>query len=166
MKEGIVRRINLGAGICFFAFSLLVMSASWSMEYYSSLGPGPGFFPFWLGLLMAILSTIWIVQIGIGWKREAGNDAAHFLPERAGLVRVLSICGALGFLIVLMETIGFQLSMFAFLVFLLIALGRVSAWLTFVVAVTGSFGLNYAFTTWLDVQLPASSLSVLAAFGL
>lgn len=161
-----MRRINLGAGICFFAFSLLVMSASWSMEYYSSLGPGPGFFPFWLGLLMAILSTIWLVQIGIGWKRDAGSDAAHFLPERAGLVRVLSIIGSLGLMVVFVETIGFQLSMFAFLVFLLVALGRVSTRLTVIVAVLGSFGLNYVFTTWLDVQLPVSSLPVLAGLGL
>lgn len=160
-----MRRINLGAGISFLGFSVVVMVVSRSMDYFTSLGPGPGFFPFWLGLLMAILSTVWIVQTGIGWKRVAGSDGT-FLPEGAGLFRVLAIVGALALMAVLMDTIGFQLSMLAFLVFLLVALGRVNLWLTIAVAVVGSFGLNFVFTRWLDVRLPLSSLPWLAGIGL
>lgn len=160
-----MNRINLAAGVVFLVFSIVVMTVSRSMEYFSSLGPGPGFFPYWLGLLIAILSTIWIAQTLMAWRREAGTNA-EFLPKGAGLVRVLSIVGALALIVLLMDTVGFQLSMLAFLVFLLIALGRVNPWLTIAVAVVGSFGLNYVFKTWLDVRLPLSSFSWLAGLGL
>jgi putative tricarboxylic transport membrane protein len=58
-----MRRASLAASIVFLVFSLIVMVASWSMEYYSSIGPGPGFFPFWLSLALGLLSIAWIVQI-------------------------------------------------------------------------------------------------------
>ena len=159
-----MRRISLVAGALFLAFSLVVCAASWSLEYYSSLGPGPGFFPFWLGALLAFLSVIWIVQVVV--ETSDGEGARHFFPDRDGIRRVVSIIGALVLIVAFMNTIGFQLSMFAFLLFLLIVLGRVNPWLTAVVASVGSFGLNYVFTTWLDVQLPPSSISALAAIGL
>jgi hypothetical protein len=38
-------------------------------------------------------------------------------------LRLLSIVGALCFMIILMEPLGFQLSMFAFMIFLLVVLG-------------------------------------------
>jgi vacuolar-type H+-ATPase subunit I/STV1 len=159
-----VKRISLLAGALFLAFSLVVCAASWSMDYYSSLGPGPGFFPFWLGALLSLLSLIWIVQVSL--EKGEGDGDVHFLPDGDGLLRVASIVGALVLIVAFMDTIGFQLSMFAFLLFLLIVLGRVNPWLTIVVATAGSFGLNYMFTTWLDVQLPASSITALAAIGL
>lgn len=158
-----MKRISLVAGVLFLVFSLLVMGASWAMEYYSSLGPGPGFFPFWLGCLLALLSAIWIFQTVRAWRR-AGD--ARFLPQGPGLVRVLSIVGALVLLVAVMGAIGFQLSMLAFLGFLLIALGRVNPWLTLAVAIAGSFGMNYVFKTWLDVQLPAAAIPWLAGMGL
>jgi vacuolar-type H+-ATPase subunit I/STV1 len=162
--EGTVKRISLFAGVLFLAFSLLVVATSWSLEYYSSLGPGPGFFPFWLGALLALLSLIWLVQIRAGW--DDIKEEARFLPEKDGLIRVASIIGSLVLMIAFMDILGFQLSMFLFLLFLLIVLGRVSPWLTVLVAAIGGFGLNYLFTTWLDVQLPASGIPAFAAIGL
>jgi putative tricarboxylic transport membrane protein len=159
-----VKQSSLVAGALFLAFSLVVAATSLSMEYYSSLGPGPGFFPFWLGALLAVMSSIWIVQVYMG--RNNADEGTRFLPESGGIRRVSLIVGALVLLVVGMETLGFQLSMFVFLFVLLFVLGRVRPWLTTLVAAVGSFGLNYLFTTWLDVKLPVSSLSVLAVIGL
>ncbi len=159
-----MKRVNLAAGALFLAFSLCVIRAAWELEYYSPLGPGPGFFPFWLGCLVALLSLIWIAQTVIGWRR--GGSDARFLPERRGLLRILAIVGSMSLLIACMGTIGFQLSMFVFLLFVLIVLGRVNPWVTLAVGALGSFGVHHVFRTFLDLQLPASSLPWLAAIGL
>ncbi len=162
-----MRKSSLIAGIAFLAFSVTVMVASWSMEYYSSIGPGPGFFPFWLSLILALLSAIWLFQTfrsapKTGDKKE--NDT--LFPRGGGLLRLLSIVGALCFMIVLMEPLGFQLPMFAFMIFLLIVLGRVKIGTTLVIAAIGSFGLFRVFTMLLDVQLPQSAIPFLAGIGL
>ncbi len=162
-----MRKPSLIAGIVFFVFSVLVMLVSWSMEYYSPIGPGPGFFPFWLSMILSLLSIIWIVQVTqCKGNSEKPNEDAEVLPRRSGLLRLLGIVGALGFLIAFMEPMGFQLPMFAFLVFLLYALGKVKPLTTLIVAAVGSFGLFHVFTLLLDVQLPLSAIPFLADLGL
>lgn len=158
-----MRKPSIIAAILFLAFSVVVMVTSRSMDYYSSLGPGPGFFPFWLGLLLTLLSAVWLVQCLLAKRPEKDT---RFFPQGQGLLRVLAIIGSLVLMFLFMERVGFQLMMFAFLVFLLIALGRVNPWLTLAIAIAGSFGLNFVFTRWLDVQLPASAIPFLAALGL
>jgi len=162
-----MRKASLITGIIFLAFSLTVMVSSWSMEYYSSIGPGPGFFPFWLSAILGLLAVLWIAQIlrsPSKSKDKDGND--RLFPRGDGLLRLLSIVGAVFFMMILMEPLGFQLTMFAFLIFLLIVLGRVRTRTTLIIAAVGSFGLFRVFTMLLDVQLPQSAISFLAAIGL
>ncbi len=161
-----MRRINLTAGLLFLAFAVVVMCGAWALEYYSPLGPGPGFFPFWLGGLLALLSAIWLGQTFVAWRKREGVEGAPFLPGGRGLVRVVAIIGSLVVLVAVMGPLGFKLTMFAFLLFLLVALGRVNVGLTLAVAIVGSFGVNYVFKTWLDVQLPSASIAWLAGLGL
>lgn len=162
-----MRKSSLIAGIVFLAFSIVVMGTSWSMEYYSSIGPGPGFFPFWLSLILGLLSIIWIIQVLLAKNNSEKSDAdSAILPKGKGLLRLLSIIGALAFMILSMDAIGFQLPMFAFLIFLLFVLGKVKPATTLVIAAIGSFGLFKVFTLLLDVQLPLSAIPFLAGLGL
>jgi putative tricarboxylic transport membrane protein len=151
------------AGLCFVALSAFVVWESWNLEYYTNLGPGPGFFPLWLGVAMGGLSFAWLVQ-GVGRPERA--KAPAFLPQRAGLVRILSILAALAAVSGLMNLLGFQLTMFLFLVFLLMVLGRQALWLTLVVALFGSIGVYHLFGAYLDVPLPPATVKFLAKLGL
>lgn len=162
-----MRRNSLIAGILFLTFSIIVMATAWSMEYYSSIGPGPGFFPFWLSLILGLLSIVWIIQIA-RTKNDSDADEkdTRFLPRGSGLLRLLSIIGALAFMILLMDTVGFQLPMFVFLIFLLYVLGKVKPLTTLIIAAVGSFGLFNVFTLLLDVQLPFSAIPFLSRLGL
>ncbi|HRY53496.1 MAG TPA: tripartite tricarboxylate transporter TctB family protein [Spirochaetia bacterium] len=162
-----MRKSRLIASSIFLVFSAALMIASVSMEYYSSIGPGPGFFPFWLSLILGLLSIIWIVQIVRSAPASAKTEGEETLfPRGGGLLRILSLFGALCFMIAFMEPLGFQLAMFAFLAFLLVALGHVKTWMTLIIAGIGSFGLFRVFTLLLDVQLPQSAIRFLAAIGL
>ncbi len=157
-----MHRVQQMAAVCFMAISGYVMMASIGMEYYTKLGPGPGFFPFWLGLIMEGLSIVWLIQV----SRQSGKSKdGKFLPEKYGIFQILSILLSLSATAV-MGVIGFQLTMFLFMIFLLRVVGQTSRWPTLLIAIFCSFGVYHLFGRYLDVQLPASSLPILAAMGL
>jgi len=158
-----MQRIHQIAALCFMVFSALVVWESVDLEYYSELGPGPGFFPFWLGTGLGALSLFWLVQVSgrLGRPKEGA-----FLPQQGGIVRILSSMAALVALAGLMNRLGFQLTMFLFLVFLLMALGRQRLWVTLIIAFLGSVGVYHLFGSYLDVTLPLSSMEILANLGL
>jgi putative tricarboxylic transport membrane protein len=158
-----MQRVQRGAALCFIIFSALVVWGSLNLEYYTKLGPGAGFFPLWLGIAMGGLSLVWLVQVS---RRTGGNPDAAFLPERTGILRILAIIASLVATALVMNLLGFQVSMFLLLVFLLLVLGRQSLWLTLIISLAGSVGVYRVFGTYLDVQLPASSLAFLARLGL
>jgi putative tricarboxylic transport membrane protein len=158
-----MRRVYQIASLIFLAFSAYLVFESRQMEYYADLGPGPGFFPFWLGALLAMLSIIWLVQVSIG---PGGAIEAGFIPDRRGLVRVIAVLVTMALFGWVVDDLGFQLTMLIFLGSLLIALGRQNLIVTAAVALVGSFGVYYVFTNWLDVQLPASSIEFLRNLGL
>jgi putative tricarboxylic transport membrane protein len=158
-----MKRIYQGAGLCFVALSAFVVWESWDLEYYTKLGPGPGFFPLWLGVVMGALSLAWLAQVFMG---KGGPEDAAILPERAGIVRILSTLAALAAMAGFMNLVGFQLTMFLFLVFLLKGLGRQALWVTLVVALLGSVGVYHLFGAYLDVPLPAAKVKLLTTLGL
>ena len=115
-----MRRVCQAAGLCFFAVALFVVWKSLGMKYYSSFGPGPGFFPFWLGALLAVLSIAWVAQVTF---RQAEPMKEGFIPGRAGKLSIVAVFLALVLVTWLMEIIGFRLTMLGFQLFLLIVLG-------------------------------------------
>lgn len=157
------QRIHQTAALVFLGLAAILMWQSWSLEYYTKLGPGPGFFPFWLGVALAVLVLIWLIQV----SRPSGRPKEEaLLPERSGIVRILTIVAALGAMAGVMDWLGFQVAMFLFLGFLLRILGRQKWGMTLVVAVLGSVGVYHVFGRYLDVQLPAASVGFLAQLGL
>ena len=150
-------------GLSFIALGVYAAVQAEEMTLFTEIGPGSGFFPFWLGILLAVLSAIWLVQITF---RPFETDGEPFLPDKAGAARILAILGALFLFTFLAEILGFQLTMLAFLFFLLLVLGRRGLPVTLVISVLGSFGVYFVFKHYLDVQLPASSIEVLRNIGL
>jgi hypothetical protein len=121
------------------------------LRYYTPLGPGPGFFPLWLSILLAILAVAMFWQATFG-KPEA--MPADFYADRKGYLRIGAVVAALVGVIVLIEPLGFRLVMLAFYLFLLAALGRQHPLVTGTIALAGSFGVYYVFAHWLAIPLP------------
>lgn len=158
-----MQRIQQIAALLFMVGSALVVWEAWNFEYYSKLGPGAGFFPFWLGTTLGVLSFIWLVQVS---RRSGKPKEGAFLPKEGGTGRILSILASLVVLGCLMNLIGFQLTMLLFLVFLLMILGRQKLMVSLIIALLGSVGLYHVFVRYLDVPLPVASLAFLASLGL
>ncbi len=158
-----MKRVNQAAALSFVAFGGLILWESSKLRYYSTLGPGPGFFPLWLGGVLAFLGVLWLVQVSAG-PAEAVPDG--FWPKRRGALRVLAVVLSLVFMTFSMDPLGFRISMFLVLAFLLYALGRQNVLVTAVVSFLGSFGFYYALTAWLGGSLPTAGLDLLASAGL
>lgn len=156
------------------ALSAAVIFTGFGLGYWTTLGPGPGFFPFWIGLLMGISSLVWLLQA------LRGNPNVLPQPEEPVMLDtdtvrtaptakkrpIWTVLLSLVILASLLELIGFQLSMFAFLLFQLKFQGG-RKWLSsLIIALVGSFGVFYLFTEVLQVTLPTSSINVLEDLGL
>ena len=154
MRQG--RLIATGAmlAVCLFAVwqsSLLALT--------DKLGPGPGFFPFWLALIGSAFAIGLLITT---WREKAEPDdaEARILPHGEGGRRWFAIVLLLAATIAAMEFAGFRLSMLVFNAALVIALGERRWWVITVFALLGSFGVHYVFTTWLDVLLPTGDLGI------
>jgi putative tricarboxylic transport membrane protein len=126
----------------FFAFESLQLSLR------DALGPGPGFFPFWLSVAGGVLAVVLLIQVGRGL---ADIETASLKFELRPVALVL---GGLVVATALLEVLGFRIAMLLLLVYLLLALG-VRNWIAIgVFALAGSFGVFHVFTGLLKVQLP------------
>ena len=75
-------------------------------------------------------------------------------PSATGAVRILLIMGALVVCLVLLDPLGFRISLFLFLLFLPFGLGMRSWWVILIFAALGSFGIFHVFYYWLKIPLP------------
>lgn len=129
----------------FFAFESLQLSLR------DALGPGPGFFPFWLGVLGGVLSVILLAQLAAD-REGVGEGTLTF--DRAGVRSVVHVLVGLTAATALLELVGFRLSMLLLIVYLFAALG-VRNWVAIILfALAGSFGVFHVFFGLLKVPLP------------
>jgi len=135
------------------AFCLFALWQSLLLSLTDRLGPGPGFFPFWLALIGTVLA-IALLFTTFREPVEPADAEVRILPHGPGVRRWLAIVVLVAVTAAAMEVIGFRLAMLAFNAALVIALGERRWWLIGVFAVGGSFGVHYIFTRWLDVLLP------------
>jgi len=134
----------------------LVTSLDYSLS--DALGPGPGFFPFWLSAIGAALTVGMLVEIARG--SMLADAGVTILPDRPAAVQAGSVLIALIVAAAALEPLGFRLTMLVFVAGLLPALGARS-WIAIAVcAVAGSFGVFHVFYYWLKVPLPIGVLGI------
>ena len=140
------------ASVCLFGLFAVAIFVALEFPLLDELGPGPGFFPFWLSLAGGVLAVVLFLEV----TREPAlaADESAVMPVGAGALRVMTV---LGFLIVaaaLIEPLGYRLTMLFFIGGLLAALGVHSPLALVPCAILGSFGVFHVFYHWLKVPLP------------
>lgn len=153
-----MNRVYQAASGIFFMLALYIAAKSLTdLQFYTRLGPGPGFFPFCLAIGLGLLSISMFYTATFGDRHPL---AADFVPDRAGLARIAAIIFAVGVVVFAMEPVGFRLTMFAFVMFLLFAFGNRNIVLMLVIASAGSFGIFALFVDLLKVTLPIGKLGI------
>jgi hypothetical protein len=143
----------LSAGV--FAFGSIT-----SLEYslFDRLGPGAGFFPFWLSVLGLGLSGAVVAHAT--WGPALEGDPVPLLPESTAARRLAAILVAVSLAALLFEALGFRLTVLLFVAGLLLALGARAPWPIAIAAAVGSFGVFHVFHHWLRLPLPIGWLGV------
>ena len=134
----------------------LVTSLGYSLT--DALGPGPGFFPFWLSAIGIVLTGAMLVQLARG--SILTDTTVEILPDRPAALQAGGVLVALTVAAALLEPLGFRLTMLPFIAGLLLVLGARSLLAIALTAVAGSFGVFHVFYYWLKVPLPIGALGI------
>jgi hypothetical protein len=117
--------------------------------YWGATGPGSGFFPFWLGLAMAVLAALLLARA----VRESDPGPA-WAPRGRGAVRFLGVLGGAVAFVVAMPWLGMAATTVLFLAGILKGLEGHS-WLAALAIAVVTATANWAvFTWWLRVPFP------------
>jgi putative tricarboxylic transport membrane protein len=146
------------ACLCLLGIFVPALVTSLGYSLTDALGPGPGFFPFWLSLIGAILSAVILLQVTLA--RSADGGAVRLAPDREVALRAIGVLVALTAAAILFEPLGYRLTTLPFIVGVLLVLGARSWIAITLTALAGSFGVFHVFYHWLKVPLPIGAFGV------
>jgi putative tricarboxylic transport membrane protein len=146
-----MKKADLITGFVLLVLSGYVIWESWMMPSSATFGPGSGFLPFWLGVLMALLALILLFS---AWRRPRDPKEGSPFPGGKPLLRVAAVMVGLGVYISLMEVLGFLLNTFLFVSYLLGFVERERLPMTALVAFLTTAGLYLIFQVVLGITLP------------
>jgi putative tricarboxylic transport membrane protein len=141
---------NLFAGMCLAAFGIYVIAVASNLPYASEVGPGPGFFPLWIGIgLVTFAAYLSIASFVPSWsvskvEAQPWNAAGRVL---AGWLAMLGAVALLG-------KLGFALSFVLLTIFFITVLERRRVLLALGVAIGLAVTFQLLFVVALDVSLP------------
>ena len=149
-----MKKADLITGFVLLVLSGYVIWESWQMPQSATFGPGVGFLPLWLGILLAILSIILIIS---GWSRKlTEQDKKPVFPGGKALLGVGLVLVGLAAYIMLLEVIGFTADTFLFVTYLMAFVERQTWWRTIATAVITTGGLYTIFEILLKITLPSN----------
>jgi putative tricarboxylic transport membrane protein len=144
---------NLISGVCLVAFGIYVISVASKLPYVSEVGPGPGFFPLWLGIGLVLFASCLMFAAFSTSRNEAKGESQSLKAT----VRALAGWLAMMIAIALFAWIGFSLSFVMLTVFLIVALDRRPVLLALGVGIGLAAAFYVIFVVALDVSLPVAS---------
>jgi putative tricarboxylic transport membrane protein len=157
------RALKLGwqvACLCLLGIFVPALVTSLGYSLTDALGPGPGFFPFWLSLIGAVLSAAILVQVTRAPPDADANEPISLAPDRQVALQAAGVLVALAAAAALFEPLGYRLTMLPFIVVVLLALGARSKIAIALTALAGSLGVFHVFYHWLKVPLPIGAFGV------
>ncbi|HSR12393.1 MAG TPA: tripartite tricarboxylate transporter TctB family protein [Thermodesulfobacteriota bacterium] len=146
---------NRVAAIVFMAVSVFFAFYARSVEIGTWNEPGPGFLPFWAAMTLGAMSVALLIG---SYAKKAWAARPSFFPQSDSWKRVAATFLALIVYNLLLPRLGFTITTFFFL-FFLVRFIFPQTWLrTLTVAVAGSVIARLLFINFLETQLPKGFL--------
>ncbi|HSR11379.1 MAG TPA: tripartite tricarboxylate transporter TctB family protein [Thermodesulfobacteriota bacterium] len=145
---------KIGSAVCLVIAAVAVWQSS-IIPMGRISKPGPGFLPFYVGIILALLSAVLWVDAA---TRKASAAPARFLSGEGKWQYVILAGAALLAYTAAMETLGFRISTFILLVFLFRVVGRQKWWVVLAGSILVTSAAHLLFKVSLKVQLPAGLL--------
>jgi putative tricarboxylic transport membrane protein len=146
------------ACLCLLGIFVPALVTSLGYSLTDALGPGPGFFPFWLSLIGALLSAAILLQVTLA--ETDATESLSLAPDRQVALQAIGMLIALVAAALLLEPLGYRLTMLPFIAGVLLVLGARSPIAIALTALAGSLGVFHVFYHWLKVPLPIGAFGV------
>ncbi len=157
-----IRVLRLVLALLLMSIGLYLVSQSGKIGYSDLSGPGPGFFPFWVGLLLSIAAFFWLIA---EFRANKDSQVVQDLDPK-GIYRVARLLLAVMFLTFCFVPVGYNISVLFFMLFLTSTMGKGKVVTNVIVSLVASFGIYLVFEKLLDVPLPDSIIPFLSQIGL
>jgi hypothetical protein len=148
------------AAIIFVAGAVVVVQARALGAGWTSDGPGAGYFPFYIGLILCLASAGIFVQ---ALRKRRRGDAAFV--DREQLVRVLSVLVPAIVYVLVVVFLGLYVASAIYIAVFMVVLGKYPVWKAAVAGVLVSAAFFLMFEVWFKVPLYKGTLHPLAFLG-
>lgn len=155
-------RLQRVVAAMFLALGLFVAVKALELPYYTRVGPGPAFVPFWLGVFLTTLSILVLIQ---SYRSKPEVFEEQIIPQGSEALQMGATFGMIAFFALTIQPLGFAFSIFGVLLVLQLV-NRVAFTTALLVTLGGSLGVGYAFSNWLGVYVPPAPYGLLSALGL
>jgi hypothetical protein len=154
------RAVEIGVAAVILVFGLVVMVDSYRLgATWGEDGPLPGYFPFYVGLLICISSTMVLLR---GIRNRA--LAEESFVSRGELKKILVVLVPSIIYVGIIAYLGFYVSSVLFIAYFMRSLGKYSWLMVVSVSVGVIVAFFLTFEIWFSVPLPKGPLE--AALGL
>jgi putative tricarboxylic transport membrane protein len=143
------------------AISLLTIYTGYTaaqMSVYSALGPGPGFFPLVLSIILAVLTLLWTLA-------AVAEDEMPIALDRQSYRKIVAIVIAILLSIVVMRHLGFLITSCFVMSFITFETGSHRVLTAAAFGVASSLAFYLLFHSVLGLNLPTSDLALLQSLG-
>lgn len=147
-----MRKYQIGSAVFLLVVGSFFSFEARNLKIGRIVQPGPGFFPFWLGLALILLSLALLLRIMRG-KMDSGGPGE---PLWKGLQwpKIMFLLGALLLYAIFLESLGYLLATFLLMFFLFRAVEPQRWSVVIAGSVVTSLFTYILFRLWLQVQLP------------
>ncbi|OCS84774.1 tripartite tricarboxylate transporter TctB family protein [Caryophanon tenue] len=148
-----VKDLNVGvwAGLIILVFAIITFIISFQYSYSGIVGPGPGFFPFWLSLILIILAVLYIYE-----SFKGKNVSDEEWPTGRSLKDLIFIMITLMLFLLLFVLCGFLIAGTVFLFVLFVREFKLFVTVSMSVGIT--LFIYIMFNNVLKVHLPSNGI--------
>jgi putative tricarboxylic transport membrane protein len=144
------------SGFFWLAISVVVIYVESTQDSIGTLRhQGPGFLPFWSGVVLGIFSIALIIKSSLARGR---GEKLRKSWEGRRWGNVILVLGSLFLYALLLPKIGFIITTFGLMYLLFGVMGKRKVWIQGMGSLLATLVSYYVFNTWLDIQLPKGLL--------
>ena len=146
------KEYQIGSAIFLSLFGVFVALEALKLKLGKFSRPDPGFFPFWLGLALAVIGLVLLIQLSR--RKSDSSTLKRGLWQGRHWDRVLYSLAAMLLYAFFLDRLGYLITTFLLMFFLFRIVGAQRWWVTTLGSVTTSLFTYLLFKVWLQVQLP------------
>jgi Tripartite tricarboxylate transporter TctB family len=153
--------VEAAVALLIIAFGAMVLIGSWKLgSGWTSDGPGPGYFPFYIGIILCVSGAGTFVKALFSKERDTGT-----FVDREQLTRVIQVFVPALVFVLFIQFLGIYIASALYIALFMVVLGKYSWLKSAVIAVTLNVVFFFMFEVWFKVPLYKGTFEPLGFLG-